>query len=199
MFDLTGKTALVTGATGGLGARHRARRCTRRARPSTLSGTRAGGARRSWRAELGVRASHVIPCDLSATRPRRRKALVPGRRGGDGRQLDILVNNAGLTRDGLMHAHEGRGLGHASSRSISRRRFRLCAIGAVKGMMKRRRYGRIIGVYLRSSASRAIAGQANYCAVQGRHDRHDQGAGGGGRLAATSPPTASRRASSRAR
>src|SRR5579863_2002551 len=95
MFDLNGKTALVTGASGGLGGAI-ARALHRQGASVALSGTRAT-ALEALAAELGARV-HVLPCDLadaSAT-----EALVPAAETAMG-GLDILVNNAGLTRDNL--------------------------------------------------------------------------------------------------
>ena len=95
MFDLTGRTALVTGATGGIGgaitkALHAqgatvAISGTRREVLDTLAG------------ELGSRV-HVLPCNLSEAVEV--EALVPAAEQAMG-QLDILVANAGITRDNL--------------------------------------------------------------------------------------------------
>jgi len=95
MFDLTGKAALVTGASGGIGAAI-ARRLHAAGAAVVLSGTREGPLL-ALAAELGGRA-HVVPCDLSD--PAAADALI-GRAAEAAGSVDILVNNAGITRDGL--------------------------------------------------------------------------------------------------
>ena len=90
MFDLTGKSALVTGASGGIGGAI-ARALHARGATVTLSGTRSGPLE-ALAAELGERA-HVLPCDLSDAQAvealPKKAAEVMG-------ALDILVNNAGI-------------------------------------------------------------------------------------------------------
>ena len=95
MFDLTGKTALVTGATGGLGGAI-ARALHAQGATVTLSGTRVE-ALEALAAELGARA-HVAACNLADKTSV--EALVPAAEKAMG-QLDILVNNAGVTKDNL--------------------------------------------------------------------------------------------------
>ena len=95
MFDLTGKTALVTGASGGLGGAI-ARALHAQGVIVALSGTRREALER-LAADLGERA-HVLPCDLSD--PVAVEALAPSAEAAMG-SLDILVNNAGVTRDNL--------------------------------------------------------------------------------------------------
>ena len=95
MFDLTGKTALVTGASGGLGSAIAKALHGQGARVA-LSGTRREALER-LAGELGDRA-YVLPCDLSDKSAV--EALVPAAEAALG-WLDILVNNAGVTRDGL--------------------------------------------------------------------------------------------------
>src|SRR5437016_13237773 len=96
MFDLTGKTALITGASGGIGAAI--------ARALHAQGATVGlhGTRRevldALATELGSRA-HVLVCDL--TDAAATEKLVPDADAVLG-GLDILVNNAGITRDGLI-------------------------------------------------------------------------------------------------
>ena len=97
MFDLTGKRALVTGATGGLGGSI-AKTLHARGAHVALSGTRAEKLE-ALAAELGEGCA-VTPCNLSD--PDAVDALV--KQAGDalGGGIDILVSNAGLTRDGLL-------------------------------------------------------------------------------------------------
>src|SRR6478609_690593 len=95
MFDLTGKKALVTGATGGIGG---AIAQTLHAQGATVA---ISGTRRevldAFAAKLGERV-HVLPCNL--TDSAEVEALVPAAEAAMG-SLDILVNNAGVTRDNL--------------------------------------------------------------------------------------------------
>ncbi len=95
MFDLSGKTALVTGASGGLGGAI-ARALHQQGATVALSGTRRD-ALQTLAIELGER-SHVCPCDLADAAAV--EALVPAAEAAMG-SLDILVNNAGVTRDNL--------------------------------------------------------------------------------------------------
>ncbi|MDE2018301.1 MAG: SDR family NAD(P)-dependent oxidoreductase, partial [Hyphomicrobiales bacterium] len=95
MFDLTGQTALVTGASGGLGGAI-ARALKERGAKVALSGTRRE-ALDALDAELGG-GCPVLPCDLSD--PAAVERLVPEAEAALGK-LDVLVNNAGLTRDNL--------------------------------------------------------------------------------------------------
>src|SRR5918995_5632460 len=95
MFDLTGKTALVTGATGGIGGAI-ARAFHRQGATVALSGTRRE-VLDTLAGELKERV-HVLPCNLSSTDEV--EALVPSAEKAMG-QLDILVCNAGITKDNL--------------------------------------------------------------------------------------------------
>ena len=95
MFNLSGKTALVTGATGGIGGSI-ARALHAQGATVALSGTRKE-VLEQLAAELGERA-FVVPADLSSAESV--EALVPAAEAAMG-SVDILVNNAGLTRDGL--------------------------------------------------------------------------------------------------
>lgn len=96
MFDLTGKAALVTGASGGIGA-DIARALHGAGATVGLSGTRVEPLE-ALAAELGARA-HVLPCNLSVAEEV--EALVKRAAEAMG-SVDILVNNAGITRDGLV-------------------------------------------------------------------------------------------------
>ena len=93
MFDLTGKTALVTGASGGIGGAI-AKALHAQGATVALSGTRRE-ALEKVAAELGER-THVLPCDLGD--PAATDALVKDAEAAMGK-LDILINTAGLTRD----------------------------------------------------------------------------------------------------
>ena len=95
MFDLTGKTALVTGASGGIGGAI-ARALHRQGATVTLSGTRAE-ALEQLKASLGERA-HVVAANLADAADIERLAKEAEAAMG---KLDILVNNAGITRDNL--------------------------------------------------------------------------------------------------
>ena len=156
MFDLTGKAALVTGASGGIGgaiarARHGAGAVV------GLSGTReaplAGLA-----AELGERA-HVLPCDLSSADavealPKRAAEAMGG--------LDILVNNAGITRDNLFMRMSDAEWQQVIDVNLTST-FRLCR-GVLRGMMKAR-WGRIVNV-TSIVGTTGNPGQGNYAAAK---------------------------------
>lgn len=154
MFDLTDKTALVTGATGGLGA---AIATALHARGATvaLSGTRRP-VLEELAAKLGSRAI-VLPCNLSDTEEVEK--LVPAAEEAFG-HLDILVNNAGLTRDNLFMRMRDDEWDTVIAVNLTAT-FRLMR-AAVKGMM-RRRAGRIINITSVVGVT-GNAGQGNYCA-----------------------------------
>jgi 3-oxoacyl-[acyl-carrier protein] reductase len=156
MFDLTGKTALVTGASGGIGSAI-ATALHGQGATVTLSGTRQD-ALEKVAASLGSRV-HVLLCDLgdaSAT-----EGLVKQAETAMG-QLDILVNNAGLTRDMLALRLKDDDWQKVLDVNLTAG-FRL-ARAAMKGMMKRR-WGRIIGITSVVGVT-GNAGQANYAAAK---------------------------------
>ncbi len=154
MFDLTGKKALVTGATGGLGGAI-ARMLHERGASVALSGTRRE-ALEALAAELGERCV-VTPCNLAEKDSV--EALVPAaeeKLGG----LDILVNNAGVTRDGLFVRLKDEDWDSVIAVNLTAA-FRLSR-AAVKSMM-RRRYGRIISIGSVVGTA-GNPGQGNYAA-----------------------------------
>lgn len=154
MFELSGKKALVTGATGGLGGAI-ARALHARGAEVALSGTRRE-ALEALAADLGERA-HVLPANLAVSEEV--EALVPAAEAALG-GLDILVNNAGLTRDNLSLRMKDEDWDAVIAVNLTAA-FRLSR-AALKGMM-RRRFGRIIGI---SSVVGVTGnpGQGNYAA-----------------------------------
>lgn len=156
MFDLTGKTALVTGASGGIGGAI-ARALHKRGASVALSGTRRE-ALDILAGELGERV-HVLPCNLADKDAV--EQLVPAAEAAMG-QLDILVNNAGITRDGLFVRFKDEDWDQVIAVDLTAG-FRL-ARAAARGMM-RRRFGRIIGITSVVGVT-GNAGQANYAAAK---------------------------------
>ncbi len=154
MFDLTGKTALVTGATGGIGGAV-ARALHAQGATVAISGTRRE-ALDALAAELGERV-HVVPANLSDKESV--EALVPAAEAAMG-SLDILVNNAGVTRDGLFMRMKDEDWDLVIRVNLEGA-FRL-ARAAVKGMMKRRS-GRIISI-TSVVGTTGNPGQGNYAA-----------------------------------
>ncbi|MCG8355026.1 MAG: 3-oxoacyl-[acyl-carrier-protein] reductase [Kiloniellales bacterium] len=154
MFDLTGKSALVTGASGGIGGAV-ARRLHDQGAVVGLSGTRTE-ALEQLAAALGERA-HVLPCDLSD--PEQTTGLVGQAEAAMG-QLDILVNNAGLTRDNLALRLKDEDWARVIEVNLTAG-FRL-ARAALRGMMKRR-WGRIVAI-TSIVGTTGNPGQANYAA-----------------------------------
>ena len=169
MFDLTGKTALVTGATGGIGGAI-ARALHGQGAAVALSGTRRD-ALDQLAGELKERV-HVLPCNLADKDAV--EALVPQAEAAMGK-LDILVANAGITRDNLMVQMSDEAWDEVIAVNLTAT-FRL-ARAAVKGMM-RRRAGRIIAITSVVGVT-GNAGQSELHRRQGRHDRDDQVAGSG--------------------
>ena len=154
MFDLTGKTALVTGASGDLGT---AIATTLHALGATVavSGTRTERLE-ALAAELRERCD-VVPGDLS--RPDAAAAVAEAAEAAMGR-IDILVNNAGMTRDNIaMRMKDDDFEAVLQVNLVSS--FRL-ARAVMRGMMKRR-WGRIIGI-TSVVAFMGNPGQANYAA-----------------------------------
>jgi len=156
MFDLTGKTVLVTGASGGIGGAI-AKALHGQGATVALSGTRTGPLE-ALAGELGSRV-HVTPCDLSdaASVEALPKAATEAMGG-----LDILVNNAGVTRDNLfmrMSDEEWAQVINVNLTAV----FRLSR-AVLRGMMKKR-WGRIIGITSIVGVT-GNPGQGNYAAAK---------------------------------
>ena len=154
MTDLTGKTALVTGASGGIGAAI-ARSLHAAGATVGLSGTRTEPLE-ALAAELGERA-HVLPCNLS---DREAVEALPKAATEAMGGVDILVNNAGITRDNIfmrMSDEEWQSVIDVNLTATAK----LCK-GVMRGMMKAR-WGRIVNI---SSVVGATGnpGQVNYAA-----------------------------------
>ncbi len=154
MFDLSEKTALVTGASGGIGA-DIARVLHGAGATVGLSGTREEPLQ-ALAAELGERA-HVLPCNLSD--PAAVDALPKSASDAMG-SLDILVNNAGVTRDNIFMRMSDEDWQAVLDINLTAT-MRLCR-ASIRGMMKSR-WGRIVNI---SSVVGATGnpGQTNYAA-----------------------------------
>jgi 3-oxoacyl-[acyl-carrier protein] reductase len=156
MFDLSGKAALVTGASGGIGAAI-AQALYHQGAAVAISGTRRE-ALEKLATELGSRA-HVLPCNLAdraeveALAPRAEEAL--GR-------VDILVNNAGITRDNIFIRLRDEDWDEVIAVDLTAG-FQI-ARAVVRGMM-RRRQGRIIGITSVVGVT-GNPGQGNYAAAK---------------------------------
>ena len=154
MFDLTGKTALVTGATGGIGGAI-ARALHAQGATVSISGTR--------RDVLDTLAGamkdrvHVLPCNLSDSAEV--EALVPAVEKAMG-QLDILVANAGITRDNLFVQLRDEDWNDVINVNLTAT-FRLAR--AATKLMMRKRFGRIIAITSVVGVT-GNAGQGNYAA-----------------------------------
>ncbi len=155
MFDLTGKTALVTGATGGIGGAI-ARALHAQGAHVVLSGTREA-ALAELKAELGERASTVVANLSDAEQV---DGLVAKAEEAAGAPLDIVIANAGVTRDGLIVRMKDEDWDTVIKVNLEGY-FRLSR-AAAKGMMKRRA-GRIIGITSVVGVT-GNPGQTNYAA-----------------------------------
>lgn len=155
MFDLTGKTALVTGATGGIGAEI-ARALHAQGAFVVLSGTREA-VLQERAAELGARTA-AVPANLSESAAV--DGLIEAAEAAAGAPIDILVANAGITKDGLLMRMKDEDWETVLKVNLESY-FRLSR-AAMRGMMKRR-FGRIIGI---TSVVGVMGnpGQANYAA-----------------------------------
>lgn len=156
MFNLSGKSALITGASGGIGAAI-ARALHSAGATVALSGTRLEPLQ-ALAEELGSRA-HVLPCDLSDVEavealPKQAIAAMGA--------VDILINNAGITRDNLFMRMSDDDWQSVLDVNLTAT-MRLCR-GVVRGMMKSR-WGRVVNI---SSVVGATGnpGQTNYAAAK---------------------------------
>jgi 3-oxoacyl-[acyl-carrier protein] reductase len=154
MFDLTGKTALVTGASGGIGGAI-ARGLHAQGAHVALSGTREE-ALRTLQTELGERAS-VVVADLSSAEAV--DGLIAKAEEAAG-PIDILIANAGVTKDGLLLRMKDEDF--QSVLRINLESYFRLSRAALKGMFKRR-WGRIIGITSVVGVT-GNPGQANYAA-----------------------------------
>ncbi|MEQ8267800.1 MAG: 3-oxoacyl-[acyl-carrier-protein] reductase [Parvibaculum sp.] len=154
MFDLTGKGALVTGASGGIGS-DIARALHRQGATVALSGTRKE-ALEALAAELGER-THVLPCNLSDSAA---VDALPKQSEEAMGSLDILINNAGLTKDNLFMRMKDEEWDEVIRVNLTAA-FRLSR-ASLRGMMKRR-WGRIIGITSVVGVT-GNPGQGNYAA-----------------------------------
>jgi 3-oxoacyl-(acyl-carrier-protein) reductase len=154
MFDLTGKSALVTGASGGIGAEI-ARALHRAGAKVALSGTRVEPLQ-ALADDLGANA-FVLPCNLSDAAA---VEALPKQAAEKLGAVDILVNNAGVTRDNLFMRMSDEDWQSVIDINLTST-FRLCR-GVLRGMMKAR-WGRIVNI---SSVVGATGnpGQGNYAA-----------------------------------
>ena len=157
MFDLGGKTALVTGSSGDIG-RAIARALHAQGAKVALSGTRAD-ALKQLASELGGRA-FAVPANLSD--PADTERLAREAEAALGGQLDILINNAGITKDGLLLRMKDEDW--QAVLEINLNAGMRLSRAALRGMMKRR-WGRIIGITSVVGAT-GNPGQANYAAAK---------------------------------
>jgi 3-oxoacyl-[acyl-carrier protein] reductase len=148
MFDLSGKTALVTGATGGIGGAI-ARRLHAQGATVVISGTRAEALE-----------SLIAPCNLADTASL--EALPKAAEAAAGAAVDILVNNAGITRDNLFMRMKDDEWDQVIAVNLSAA-FRLSR-AVLRGMMKKR-WGRIISITSIVGVT-GNPGQGNYAAAK---------------------------------
>jgi 3-oxoacyl-[acyl-carrier protein] reductase len=157
MFDLSGKTALVTGASGGIGGAI-AKALHAQGAAVVLSGTRAE-ALEAVKAELGTRA-FVATCNLGDKESV--EALTKAAEAAAGAPIDILVNNAGITRDNLFMRMKDDEWDQVIAVNLTAA-FRLSR-AVLRGMMKKR-WGRIVSITSVVGAT-GNPGQGNYAAAK---------------------------------
>ena len=156
MFDLSGKRALVTGASGGIGGAV-ARALHRAGAVVSLSGTREGPL--AELAEVLGERTHTLPCDLSDAQAAEGLAKRAAEAMGG---VDVLVNNAGITRDQLFMRMSDEDWARVMDVNLGAA-MRLSR-GVLRGMMKAR-WGRIVNVTSVVGAT-GNPGQANYAAAK---------------------------------
>lgn len=156
MFDLTGRTALVTGATGGIGGAI-AKALHAQGASVAISGTRRE-ALQTLAAELAARV-HILPCNLADLSEA--EALVPAAEKAMG-GVDILVANAGITRDNLFVQLRDEDWDEVIKVNLTAT-FRLAR--AATKLMMRKRFGRIIAVTSVVGVT-GNPGQGNYTAAK---------------------------------
>ena len=154
MFSLSGKTALITGASGGIGAAI-AKALYESGAKIAISGTRVA-ALEELKAQIGE-GVHVLPCNLSSAEDVEK--LVPAAEAALG-GLDILVNNAGITKDGLAMRMKDEDWQAVIDVNLTAN-FRLSR--AAMKLMMRKRFGRIINITSIVGVT-GNPGQANYVA-----------------------------------
>ena len=157
MFDLSGKTALVTGASGGIGYGI-AKALHGQGARVVLSGTRVEPLE-SLKGELGERA-FVVPCNLSDSA--QVEQLLKNSEAAAGAPIDILVNNAGITRDNLSMRMKDEEWDQVIAVNLTAA-FRLSR-ASLRNMMKKR-WGRIIAITSVVGVT-GNPGQANYAAAK---------------------------------
>jgi 3-oxoacyl-[acyl-carrier protein] reductase len=157
MFDLSGKVALVTGATGGIGGAI-AKALHKQGATVVLSGTRAE-ALEALKNELGARA-FIAQCDLADSAS---VEALPKTAEGLAGPIDILVNNAGITRDNLLMRMKDEEWDKVIAVNLTAV-FRLSR-AVLRGMMKKR-WGRIVSITSVVGTAIGNPGQGNYAAAK---------------------------------
>jgi len=156
MFDLTGKNALITGASGGIGGEI-AKALHAQGATVGLSGTRVEPLE-ALAAELGER-TFVLPCNLSDAEA---VDALPKQAAAAMGSVDILVNNAGITRDNIFMRMKDDEWAQVLEVNLTAT-MRLCR-GVLRGMMKAR-WGRIVNIGS-IVGSTGNPGQVNYAAAK---------------------------------
>ena len=154
MFNLSGKTALITGASGGIGAAI-AKALHIAGATIAISGTRQA-VLEELKSQIGDNV-YVLPCNLSNVQDVEK--LIPAAETAMG-GLDILINNAGITKDGLAMRMKDEDWQSVIDVNLTSN-FRLCR-AAMRGMMKKR-WGRIINITSIVGVT-GNPGQVNYVA-----------------------------------